>query len=104
MASPALPRNARHDKPRSAALARQAPSAGTPGKIILSHRYKGPGEGQNTTCGVAGRSAPQAKPQGSAIEQTAVFGFAARGMSGGVHVRSFRGLSNETRTLSAPPI
>src|SRR5258708_37018955 len=44
-----------------AGLARQAPSIGTPGKIILSHRYKGSGEEQNTTGGVARRGAPEGR-------------------------------------------
>jgi hypothetical protein len=37
------------------ALGWQAPSVGTLGKIILSHRYKGSREEQNTTGSVAGR-------------------------------------------------
>src|SRR5258708_17643681 len=96
-----LPRNALNDKQRAAALARQAPSAGTPGKIILSHRYKGPGEEQNTTNGVAGRGAPQGRDrvvdgarrqlqaagaqQAAIVGRLAVFRPAARGMSGGAH-------------------
>src|SRR5258708_17422118 len=116
MATRTLPRNARHAKPRSAALAREAPSAGTPGKIILSHRYKGPGEEQNTTGGVAGRGAPQDRDrvvdgarrpleaagaeQAAIVGRLAVFRPAARVMSGGVHVRSFRDVSIGTRTPS----
>src|SRR5438094_8692267 len=118
-----LPRNALHDEQRPAALARQAPSAGTPGKIILSHRYKGPGEEKNTTCCVAGRGAPQGRDrvvdgarrhgedlrqlqvggvqQAAIVGRLSVFGLVARGMSGGVHVRSFSSISNETRTPSA---
>src|SRR5258708_5117095 len=116
MTTRTLPRNAMPDKRSSAALARQAPSAGTPGKIILSHRYKGPGEEQNTTDSDAGRGTPQGRDrvvdgarrqlqaagteQAAIVGRLAVVGPAARGMSGGVHVRSFRGVSIGTRTPS----
>src|SRR5258708_9239067 len=110
------------DKQRSAALARQAPSVGTPGKIILSHRYKGPGEEQNTTGGVARSAAPEGRDrvvdgarrhaqellqlrvtgawQAAIVGRLAVFGPVARGMSGDVHVRSFRDASIGTGTPS----
>src|SRR5258708_28569279 len=95
------------DKQRSAALARQAPSVGTPGKIILSYRYKGPREEQNTTDGVARSAAPEARDrvvdgtrrplhatrgrQAALFGRLAGFGPAARWVSRPAHVRSVLG-------------